>query len=266
MSTSAPSRERHADAILDALRVSLESLGGIIYVEGPSEDVPIPFTGTDLADHLEILAAQENVSQYLDFLVARIRTFLSDSTMRTITSTDGTTLAKWLEDYVGNDEAEGGCVSVIDLSLVPTDVVHVITAVIARTVFEALQRYMKLTNAVLPTALVIEEAHTFIKRYRDDAENLDAAMVCCQCLNVLRAKDANLDLASFCPLNARPSFPRRCFLSAIRFFSTDLPMTVIRRSYTGLSQTISEDFFVSYPRYPLRWQLCSAGHPNCRYW
>ena len=172
--------ERHVDAILDALRVSLESLGGIIYVEGPSEDVPIPFAGTDLADHLEILAAQENVSQYLDFLVARIRTFLSDSTMRTITSTDGTTLAKWLEDYVGNDEAEGGCVSVIDLSLVPTDVVHVITAVIARTVFEALQRYMKLKNAVLPTALVIEEAHTFIKRYRDDAENLDAAMVCCQ--------------------------------------------------------------------------------------
>ena len=186
--------EGQVAAILDALRVSLESLGGIIYVEGPSEDVPSPFSGTDLADHLEILAAQENVSQYLDFLVARIRTFLSDSTMRAITNTDGITLAKWLEDYVGNDEADGGCVSVIDLSLVPTDVVHVITAVIARTIFEALQRYMKQMGAVLPTALVMEEAHTFVKRYRDDAENVDAAMVCCQMFERIARKGRKFGL------------------------------------------------------------------------
>jgi len=33
---------------------------------------------------------------------------------------------------------------------------------------------------VLPTVLVMEEAHTFIKRYRGEKENTDAAIVCCQ--------------------------------------------------------------------------------------
>ena len=155
--------------------------GGVVYQEGPDEDVPLPFNGADLADHLEILAEQENVSQYLDFLVARIRTFLSDPRMKPVIGDgDGITLEKWLTDYIGSDDAERGCVSVIDLSLVPTEVVHVVTAVIARMVFEALQRYLKLNEATLPTVLVMEEAHTFIKRYKEDVENQDAATVCCQ--------------------------------------------------------------------------------------
>ena len=173
--------EDQVKTIIDALQKALESLGGIIYHEGPSEDVPLPFRGTDLVDHLEILANQENVNQYLDFLIARIRTFLSDPKMRAIINdTDDITLDQWLKDYIGDNDAEGGCVSVIDLSLVPTDVVHVVTAVITRMVFEALQRYVKLNDTVLPTVLVMEEAHRFIKRYKDDIENMDAATICCQ--------------------------------------------------------------------------------------
>ncbi len=61
--------------------------------------------------------------------------------------------------------------TVIDLSLVPAEVVHIITAVIARMTLESLQRYRKLNHGKsLPTVLVMEEAHTFIKRYHDDAE------------------------------------------------------------------------------------------------
>lgn len=161
--------ESQVNEIVEAMQASLEQLGGIIYQEGPDEDVPLPFNGTDLADHLEILADQENVSQYLDFLVARIRTFLSNPQMRkVIGSTDGITLKKWLEDYIGTEKAESACVSVIDLSLVPTEVIHVVTAVIARMVFEALQRYVKENRVALPTVVVMEEAHTFIKRYKED--------------------------------------------------------------------------------------------------
>ncbi len=167
--------------VIDAFGESIESLGGIIYHEGPNEDVPLRFRGTDLADHLEILANQENVQQYLDFLIARIRTFMSDPKMKAIIDdTDGITLSQWLKDYIGDDMAKDGCVSVIDMSLVPTDIVHVVTAVIARMVFEAHQRYVKVNNTVLPTVLVMEEAHTFIKRYKDDVENMDVATVCCQ--------------------------------------------------------------------------------------
>ena len=127
--------EAQVTTIAGALDRSIQSLGGIVYHEGPGEDIPIPFAGADLADHLEVLATQENVSQYLDFLIARIRTFLADSRMKAITDdASGTTLGQWLEEYVGRDHAEGGCLSVIDLSLVPTDVVHVVTAVIAHGV------------------------------------------------------------------------------------------------------------------------------------
>ena len=114
-------KESQANRILATLQTSVNQLGGIVYQEGPDEDVPIPFDGTDLADHLEILAEQEGLSQYLDFLVARMRTFLSDSRMRDIIAdTDGLTLENWLDAYIGSDKTEQGCVSVIDLSLVPT--------------------------------------------------------------------------------------------------------------------------------------------------
>ena len=63
----------------------------------------------------------------------------------------------------------------------PAEVVHIITAIIARMTLEALQRYRKLNQGkTLPTVLVMEEAHTFIKRYQDDSENQNAAAICCQ--------------------------------------------------------------------------------------
>ena len=168
-------------AIVDALKSSIESLGGLVHYEGPNEDAPIPFTGTELADHLEMLATEEDVLQYLEFLIARIRTFISDPKIQSITGdSDGLTLVNWLNNYIGADDNGNGSISIIDLSLVPTDVVHVITAVISRTVFEALQRYIKTNNDVLPTVLVMEEAHTFIKKYRDDIEDTNSATLCCQ--------------------------------------------------------------------------------------
>ena len=173
--------EAQVESVIEALAIALGKLGGIIYQEGPDEDVPVPFKGSDFADHLQILAEQENVSQFLDFLIVRIRTFLSDTRMKAVVCDGGPiTLTEWLTDYVGGNKADDICVSILDLSLVPTEVIHIVTAVIARIVFEALQRYLKLNNVVLPTVLVMDEAHTFIKRYRDDVENYDAASVCCQ--------------------------------------------------------------------------------------
>jgi DNA helicase HerA-like ATPase len=129
--------------------------------------------------------AQENGSeQYVEYLVARIRTMLSDTRMKPITSDteQKVDLASWLEDYIGNaaDDKDDSCISIIDLSLVPNEITHLVTAVISRIIFESLQRYRRINNKSLPTVLVAEEAHTFIKRYRDDSENQDVAAVCCQ--------------------------------------------------------------------------------------
>lgn len=218
--------EAQINAVVDTLTSAAETVGGILYQEGPDEDVPLAFNGSDLADHLEILAEQENVSQYLDFLVARVRTLLSDPRMRTIISdTEGTTLENWLTDYIGSANAAGGCVSVIDLSLVPTEVVHVVTAVIARMTFEALQRYVKLNGVTLPTVLVMEEAHTFIKRYKEDLENQDAATVCCQVFERIaregRKFGLGLVLSSQRPSELSPTVLSQCNTFLLHRISND---------------------------------------------
>ena len=93
-----------------------------------------------------------------------------------IADADDLTLGGWLADHIGGEAA----ISAIHLSVVPSEVVHVVTAVIARMTSEAVWRHVRLNDTTLPTALVMKEAHTLIKRYREDIENQDAATVCCQ--------------------------------------------------------------------------------------
>lgn len=173
------------DNLIDGILLSFQSFGGNQEELYPkSEDIPIPFEGDNLISYLEALAQENGSEQYVEYLVARIRTMLSDTRMKPITNDaeKRVDLAKWLEDYIGNDGTGGNdsCVSIIDLSLVPNEITHLVTAVISRIIFESLQRYRRLNNKSLPTVLVAEEAHTFIKRYRDDSENQDVAAVCCQ--------------------------------------------------------------------------------------
>lgn len=226
--------EEQVGEIVAALQAAAGTVGGVVYQEGPDEDAPLRFSGSDLADHLEILAEQENVSQFLDFLVARIRTFLSDRKMKAIVAdAEDITLESWLNHYIGSDNAEGGCVSIIDLSLVPTEVVHVVTAVIARMTFEALQRYMKLNGVALPTVLVMEEAHTFIKRYKEDVENQDAAAVCCQVFERIaregRKFGLGLVLSSQRPSELSPTVLSQCNTFLLHRISNDRDQELVHR-------------------------------------
>ena len=102
----------------------------------PDVDAPRPFDGASLLRNVEATAEMLNVSEYVETLLIRIRGLLTNTRMKPILGDIAdTTLAQWLQDYIGSDNAEDGCVSVIDLSLVPSEVVHVVTAVIARMVF-----------------------------------------------------------------------------------------------------------------------------------
>jgi DNA helicase HerA-like ATPase len=215
------------------LKTILGTLGGIIYQEGPDEDIPVPFKGADFADHLQMLAEQENVSQYVDFLVSRIRTFLSDARMVSVVGDSGTvTLDGWLKDYIGSEESDER-ITIIDLSLVPSEVIHVVTAVIARIVFDALQRYLKLNSVVLPTVLVMEEAHTFVKRYKDDAENQDAASVCCQVFERIaregRKFGLGLVLSSQRPSELSPTVLSQCNTFLLHRISNDRDQELVHR-------------------------------------
>ncbi|EGQ8189819.1 DUF87 domain-containing protein [Vibrio cholerae] len=173
------------DNIIEKVTAAFQDFGGKEYDLLPkSEDIPLPFEGNNFVAYLEALAQENGSEQYVEYLVARIRTMLSDTRMKPITNDaeQRVDLSEWLESYIGGDtsEDEHSCVSVIDLSLVPNEITHLVTAVISRVIFESLQRYRRINNKSLPTVLVAEEAHTFIKRYRDDAENQDVAAVCCQ--------------------------------------------------------------------------------------
>ena len=134
------------------------------------ENTPLPFPARELPGNVEALASNQSgrdVSQFVDTLTLRIRSFLSAGRLASVIQPEGsisTTLESWLTDYVGADQADNGPIAVIDLSLVPSEVIHIVVSVLARMIFEALQRYRRQYRRELPTTLVLEEAHTFVHR------------------------------------------------------------------------------------------------------
>ncbi len=134
------------------------------------EGTPIPFLVRDLPDYVDALAADHagrDIAQFVDTLNLRIRSLLSGGRLASVIQSDDSisiTLEEWLTNYVGADQAENGPLAVIDLSLVPSEVIHIVVSVLARMVFEALQRYRRKKGEELPTTLILEEAHTFVHR------------------------------------------------------------------------------------------------------
>lgn len=198
-------------------------------------DVPREFTGDQLLRSVEANAELLNVSEYVETMLMRIRTILSDSRMKSVTSnTDGVTLDGWLASYIGDNRASNGSITIIDLSLVPAEVVHVITAVVARMTLEALQRYRKLnTGKTLPTVLVMEEAHTFVKRYRDDSEDQNATAICCQVFEKIaregRKFGLGLVLSSQRPSELSPTVLSQCNTYLLHRISNDRDQELVHK-------------------------------------
>lgn len=223
------------EPLSNQLAAFLDEIGGLVYQDGPNEDAPLSFDGAQFADHLETLASQETNSQYFDFLIMRIRTMLSDARIKKIvTGMDDMSLVDWLENHIGENQASNGSVTVIDLSLVPAEVVHIITAVIARMTLESLQRYRKLNHGkTLPTVLVMEEAHTFIKRYHDDAENQNSAAICCQVFEKIaregRKFGLGLVLSSQRPSELSPTVLSQCNSYLLHRISNDRDQELVHK-------------------------------------
>ncbi|MCM0337389.1 MULTISPECIES: ATP-binding protein [Bacteroides] len=142
------------------------------------EDSPIPFTGENFIRSIEANAEILNTTDYIVTLMPRIKTLLTDVRVKKVIDNETLKLSEWLGNYIGADNKES--LTIIDLSLLPSDVTSIVTAVIARMVFEAQQRYLRLNKQCLPTVLVMEEAHYFVKRYNDDAENTGPTTQCCK--------------------------------------------------------------------------------------
>jgi hypothetical protein len=134
-----------------------------------NEDSPVKFDVANFADVIEQIAVEQGQIQFVDTLLLRVKLLLSDERLRSVvTSETDVDLSAWLDNTVGENSAKTGCISILDLSLLSSDILHTIIAVVARIVFEATQRYRRLNDKELPTVLVLEEAHTFVKRGNDE--------------------------------------------------------------------------------------------------
>jgi len=145
-----------------------------------NEDSPVPFDSRYLAESLDEVSSSDASSsqQFISTLIVRIKSLINDQRISPVISSGSCTLEHWLNEIIGNDKASNGQIAVVDLSLIPYEVLHLTIAVAGRIIFEALQRYMKSNKVSLPTVLVLEEAHTFISRssFQNDEIPTPAAM------------------------------------------------------------------------------------------
>jgi len=219
---------------INLIEVFLSKIGGAILYKGPDEDSPIYFKGEDLPNHLERLAQEQNVQQFLDFLIMRVRTMLSDTRMSSIIGTEtDISLTDWLEKYIGKNNAENGEITVVDLSLVPPDIIHIVVAVMARIIFEAIQRYKRKYAKLLPTVLVMEEAHNFISRYNTDNEEFSPSRLCSQSFEKIakegRKFGLGLLLSSQRPSELSPTVLSQCNTFLLHRLVNDRDQELVKR-------------------------------------
>lgn len=150
----------------------------------PNSDNPVRFKVEDLAATLKqraLLSGDSRMGQYVSTLLGRLDALLSDSRLAPIvnpaTSLD---LDAWLGLFLGDGSETEDRIVVVDLALVPSDVMHLMIAVIGRLLFEAMQRYHRAKRESLPAVLILEEAHTFIQEGRDDPAQSPTPLQMCR--------------------------------------------------------------------------------------
>ncbi|KGN85310.1 ATP-binding protein [Porphyromonas gulae] len=195
------------------------------------EDSPIPFTGENFVRSIEANAEILKTTDYIVTLMPRIKTLLTDVRVKKVIDNETLQLSDWLDSYIGANDKES--LTIVDLSLLPSDVTSIITAVIARMIFETQQRYLKLNKQCLPTVLVMEEAHYFIKRYNDDAENTGPTIQCCKIFEKIaregRKFGLGLVLSSQRPSELSPTVLSQCNSFLLHRISNDRDQELIHR-------------------------------------
>ncbi len=225
-----------ADILMTAFKTAHSAFGGsdqdILPIDA---DIPRPFTGEELLRSIQANAELMKTTEYVETMLMRVRTLLSDSRMKTITSCDeNLTLEKWLNDYICPSNSDKGIITVIDLSLVPAEVIHIVTAVISRMTLEALQRYRKENGGkTLPTTLIMEEAHTFIRRYASDSEDTPIYSMCTQVFEKIaregRKFGLGLVLSSQRPSELSPTVLSQCNTFLLHRISNDRDQELVNK-------------------------------------
>ncbi len=198
-------------------------------------DIPRPFTGDDFLRSIEANAEMMGTSDYVETMIMRVKTLMSDAKLKPVICPDeAMTLEGWLDKYVCPSNSKDGSITIIDLSLLPAEVTHIITSVMARVTLEALQRYRRQKNGeTLPTVLVMEEAHTFIKRYNPDVENENATAMCTKVFEKIaregRKYGLGLVLSSQRPSELSPTVISQCNSFLLHRLSNDRDQELVSK-------------------------------------
>lgn len=224
-------REEIDDLIVRLKKVYIKSGGREEEFLPTDEDSPIPFTGENFVRSIEANAEILRTTDYIVTLMPRIKVLLNDVRVKKVIDNNTLGLSDWLGSYIGANNKES--LTIIDLSLLPSDVTSIITAVIARMIFETQQRYLKLNKQCLPTVLVMEEAHYFVKRYNDDIENIGPTTQCCKIFEKIaregRKFGLGLVLSSQRPSELSPTVLSQCNSFLLHRISNDRDQELIHR-------------------------------------
>ena len=184
------------------------------------ENVPKIFSINKLHEFVEMLASvssNKDLTQFVDTLNMRIRNLFANTNLSRIVCSNDTeiiALEDWLTDYIGEDVVSDQAITIIDLSLLPSDTIHIVVSVLTRMAFEALQRYRRKYSRALPTVLVLEEAHRFINRDLNSDVIPAASRICYRNIERIaregRKFGLGLVLASQRPYEISPTVLSQC--------------------------------------------------------
>jgi DNA helicase HerA-like ATPase len=227
------------ETVRNALGDGIDAIPDVLTTSPITEDAPTPFDVELLADHLERIAATEggNLASFIATLGMRIRGMMADPRLgQVVGSEPAITFEDWLGALIGEDDASSGPLAIIDLSLVPSEIIHVVVAVLGRLIFEALQRYRRMgeDHLPLPTALVLEEAHTFVRRgANDDGPAENPTQLCRETFERIaregRKFGLGLVLSSQRPSELSPTILAQCNTFLLHRIVNDLDQSLVCR-------------------------------------
>lgn len=227
------------ESVRDALQQAIDGIPDILTMFPITEDAPTPFDVDLLADHLERIAASEsgNLAAFISTLGMRIRGMMADPRLgQVVGSEPQITFEDWLGSLIGENNAANGPLAIVDLSLVPSEIIHVVVAVLGRLVFEALQRYRRMgtDHLPLPTTLVLEEAHTFVRRgANDDGPAENPTQLCRETFERIaregRKFGLGLVLSSQRPSELSPTILAQCNTFLLHRIVNDLDQSLVCR-------------------------------------
>ena len=230
-----------SDGDLQEVIVALDATSALLPVQDltvrMTEDTPTRFDLHRLPGMISLLTTLRggNLQQHMAGLDLRLQTILADQRlMPVIGSAEAEPdFPEWLKHHLGAGENGKGQITVLDLSLVPSEVLTTVISVLARIVFETAQRYRRAKADTMPTIIVLEEAHNFVQRELTDSDETISAGRCRHVFEKIakegRKFGVGLVLASQRPAELSATIVAQCNSFLLHRIVNDRDQELVRR-------------------------------------